>query len=358
MAGRDGEGAVTVVDESALSFAEKMIELLDRTNTTATYKFAVLLGLIDVCQERFTRNGFAPESITTRQLADAVIAIYWNQVRPFHGASLRQIYNPKGQTIPDHIRDARGADAAPLGTFRVERADDYARLARRVEGTLIDMPLPKLQRLGRHNEVRFIYATDPTRSDNLIRFVPGAGDHLVRLSGLLRPVIRRRWTLMVSDINGLAGDEAALDSALERHLFGGPRQDLTPVRERLRELQDGRCFYCAGSLSNAQVDHFIPWARVPLDAIENLVLADARCNNNKSSSLAATDHVGAWAARLHRRADDLAAIASDLAWESAPARALGLARSIYLPITADAQLWTPLDRFERPDKARLHELLG
>lgn len=97
---------------------------------------------------------------------------------------------------------------------------------------------------------------------------------------------------------------------------------------------------------------------MPLDAIENLVLADGRCNGDKGDSLAATDHVVAWAARLQAPGPDLAAIAAELGWESSADRALGPARSIYLPITPDALLWTAIDVFVAPDKPRLRAALG
>ena len=35
----------------AIGFAEKVLELLDESRYTATYKYAVLLALIDLCLE-------------------------------------------------------------------------------------------------------------------------------------------------------------------------------------------------------------------------------------------------------------------------------------------------------------------
>jgi hypothetical protein len=34
------------------------------------------------------------------------------------------------------------------------------------------------------------------------------------------------------------------------------------------------------------VDHFVPWSRYPDDTLDNVVVADNRCNGFKSSSLA------------------------------------------------------------------------
>jgi 5-methylcytosine-specific restriction endonuclease McrA len=47
-----------------------------------------------------------------------------------------------------------------------------------------------------------------------------------------------------------------------------------------------------------EVDHFIPWARYPDDAVENLVAADGRCNSAKRDFLASGGHLGWWMERL------------------------------------------------------------
>ena len=53
----------------------------------------------------------------------------------------------------------------------------------------------------------------------------------------------------------------------------------------LRELQDNRRFYCERRIDGqVEVDHFIPWARHPDNGIENLVVADQRCNGKSVTS--------------------------------------------------------------------------
>src|SRR5437879_1941069 len=88
---------------------------------------------------------------------------------------------------------------------------------------------------------------------------------------------------------------------LERFLFGAERVPLERVRGPIIELQEGRCFYCAERLASRagqtpDVDHFIPWSRYPDDGLENLVVAHARCNAQKSDFLAAAAHVDHWRA--------------------------------------------------------------
>jgi hypothetical protein len=47
-------------------------------------------------------------------------------------------------------------------------------------------------------------------------------------------------------------------------------------------------------------DHFVAWARYPVDLGHDFVLADSRCNNRKRDRLPACDHLAAWAERNAR----------------------------------------------------------
>lgn len=51
------------------------------------------------------------------------------------------------------------------------------------------------------------------------------------------------------------------------------------VRPVLMDLQRGQCFYCGETASREgdHVDHFIPWAKYPINLGHNFVLADQRC---------------------------------------------------------------------------------
>ena len=49
--------------------------------------------------------------------------------------------------------------------------------------------------------------------------------------------------------------------------------------------------------ANTHVDHFIPWARYPVDLGHNFVLADDRCNGKKRDRLPACEHLEVWTHR-------------------------------------------------------------
>ena len=86
---------------------------------------------------------------------------------------------------------------------------------------------------------------------------------------------------------------------LHEFMFGSERNNLAVVRPVLLDLQHGLCFYCNRGITGdtAHVDHFVAWARYPVDLAHNFVLADARCNNQKRDRLPACEHLEAWTKR-------------------------------------------------------------
>ena len=356
-----------------IAFGERLLALLDQGSFVATYKYAVLLGLMDLCIEKADRHGVAPDSVTTRQLAQKVLELYWPQTEVFRGRTLKQNSGRQARIVSDIMtfREALPDPSVPLQRARLEDPARFDRLLREVEWMLILMPLPRLQAVGGHAEpliyeigwdlsiernrrmVREQQRTGSGSFDNQIRFLPSVGEHLVRLNGLLRPLIHRAWTAMVAQLNDL--DEARL----ERFLFGVDRIQLAAVRPGLIDLQHGQCFYCPSRvLRDAEVDHFIPWARYPDNGIENLVVADKRCNAAKRDFLAATTHVGNWRRRNESHSDSLAEVARAAEWETHPADTLSVARSLYLRLPTATQLWVGGVDFAHADLTKLHEILG
>ncbi len=355
-----------------VKLAEKILTLLDSAAVTATYKYAVLLALIDLCCEGTDRLGEPPQALTTRQLAEKVLQIYWPHTRPYEqGAVLRQNFSRRGsqaELIRDirRFRDRWAPDPTrPLEPSRRHAPGKYEDLVRRIEQKLIEMPLARLQWVGKQ-EHRFLYDIAWSRGntegkpgrallrevrayqrgedsafDNSIRLMPDVAHGLVRLNTLLRPVIQGRWVLAVASINGMR------ESHLASFLFAPDRKNTGPLRAPLRELQHGECFYCHRRVSaTAEVDHFIPWSRLPDNGIENLVLAHRQCNQAKRDHLAATRHLTRWRERLAVHEPQLTAIAEDIAWETEPDRSLGLARTAYLNLPPEFLLWEEKDRFE------------
>lgn len=360
---------------SELALAERLLALLDRGAFTSTYKYAVVLALLDLCLEGADENSAPPTVLTTRQAAEKVIELYWPQARPFAGEVLRQ--NRGGQAeiltkIADFQRTlGRGASSwSAARRFSPDLARDLVDL---VEWKLIQMPLPKLQRVG--GEVRPVLYTirweDAVRRgpvaayqkqlrlggpsgefDNRLHLLPGVGETLLRLSGVLRPLLHREWAHAVAQINSLP------ESRLHAFMFEPERRAVAHLAGPLREIQDGRCFYCAAPVgANPQVDHVIPFARHPDHALSNLVLTDGRCNGNKRDHLPAVAHLARLRARNRRGAADLAAIAARHPEGFGAESSWNVAGAIYGRLPAGLEMWAGYkDRFEAFDPAAWREV--
>jgi hypothetical protein len=245
-----------------VGFAERVLALLDQGAFVATYKYAVLLALMDLCLEGTRRDGTAPDCITTRQLAEKVVELYWPQTGEFRGRTLRQNSGRQARILTDicRFRAALADPSVPIDRARRSAPATFEQLVRQVEWTLILMPLPRLQVVGGETERllyqigwdievgqnrRLVTEYQESRSsgfDNRILLYPSVGDHLVALNGLLRPLIHRAWCAMVAELNDLH------ESRLESFLFGVDRAALAAVRPELLELQHGQCFYCRSRL--------------------------------------------------------------------------------------------------------------
>jgi len=360
----------------AIGFAEKVLELLDEGRYTATYKYAVLLALIDLCLEGTQASGAPPAMVTTRQVAEKIIEIYWPHTVLFAGRVealvLRQNAGGQAEILSAILQfRSRHAMDASVPRWEARRAAPaaYARLVRTVEWKLIQMPLPRLQMMGQsldpfiyeihwdvnvqRRAVELSWGGAGGDFDNRILLRPRVGDYLLQLNGLLRPLIQRRWAAMVAQLNRLE------DSRLEAFLFGADRIQTARVRAGVWEIQGSRCFYCdarLGDPTRGHVDHFVPWSRYPDNSLDNLVVTDVACNGFKSSSLAAADHVARWARRFVDGSSEdrqFADLARQTGWDRQPDRSAGVARGIYLRLPLDARLWLRRHEFVAPDAAKL-----
>ncbi len=342
----------------SIDVVSHVIDLLKYGRRTSTYKHAVLMGLMDVCLEHTDARGEPPTTVTTRQLAEKVLELYWRQVAPWGDQRLRQNAS-KTATILQQVEALRQVASGTTGVgagprrVRLVLPDVYEQAVRDIEWTLIRYPLPKLQRVG-GQDTGWLYAIGWDDGDNLVRKAqvtayqrgrastfdnrihlrPHAAMAFVRLHSLLRPFIEEQWTRDVAGLNRLEQHK------LHDFLFGASRRNLAPVRRPLLDLQSGACFYCKGPVrEGGEVDHFIPWSRHAHDGLHNLVVAHKGCNGAKSDFLAAVPHLERWRERNDQRGAALEQIGDHLAWETGGPGTLGAARAVYLTLPEDARLW-------------------
>lgn len=360
-------GSAPPLDDELSSFGERLLAVIDEGRRTATYKLALLLALIDLCAENPTASG-APDRLATRSVARRVAELYWPQVKPYQKGDqlilLRQISNRQA-TILDALRALHARHGASV-SFRMAEVMDptgFEAMIDAVELTMARYPILRLQTVDGSPQP-FLYDVSwndrvplaQLRQDGWVRFRPGTSAKLVRLAPLVRPLVQLHWTRMVASFNGVAADEVDLHD----HLFGMDRKAFPgSVRTGLADLQRGACFYCRLPLqARSDVDHFIPWAKYPNNAVENLVLAHPGCNGHKSNRIAAAPLLDRWCARLRDQHPLLLALADAARWEHSLARSLGLVRTVYGNLRSGDPLWAGPGIIEHAEPDEIAYLLA
>ena len=280
--------------DEQVRFLVQVQRLLDEGQFVASYKFALLLALADLSIEHGDDSG-APLVVSTDAIAERFIRYYWRQAVPYPAASdTRVLQQNTGRqaSVLNLVRRAHATLGDSLAAA-VGSGPAWKRLVRDVAEVVRVMPLWKLQTVGRER-LDFLYANKGT--GNTITLRPGVAFCFRKFHPLISDLVRGAWGRYVRQQNLEVLGEAA---ELNEFLFGSERAALAVVRPVLLDIQQGRCFYCRAALKPAgtHVDHFIAWARYPVDLGHNFVLADSRCNNQKRDRLPASDHLAAWAER-------------------------------------------------------------
>ena len=123
---------------------------------------------------------------------------------------------------------------------------------------------------------------------------------LRQFSEIIEELCQKRW---IDFIRLNKQNLVVLDGLpdLDEFMFAPSRSQLGQVANFLIDLQECQCFYCGKSLKNNKyaVDHFIPWSLYPADTGHNFVLADDKCNSQKSNYLASEEFLNQWLERNH-----------------------------------------------------------
>ncbi|MGO4341444.1 HNH endonuclease [Phycicoccus sp. Soil748] len=332
----------------ALELGQRIVAILETGRRTATYKFALLMSLVDYCVENLPAED-VPLSVPLEELGERVIALYWRQVLPLAGiGELKQSSQPRVRILAavSRLREsAYQARTTSLDVARERVPNDYRRAVTNVVLTLVRQPLARLQHLpGREPGQTFLYddswmgeGVNQSKIDRhgaVVTLYPGVATNLARLSGLLRPTLELLWVEDVVRLNASLRNER-IDVA--SHLFGQERVGLARVRAAYFDEFGASCFYCGAKLDGASpIDHLLPWSRVGLDGLANLVPACRPCNSSKSSALPVHRHV---TRALDRDIAQLARIGAEIGWPVQRERTVGAARGLYLSAPQGTPLW-------------------
>jgi len=290
--------------EQQINFLQKIQRLLEEGKFTSTYKFALLLSLVDLAVEKGDDTGEALE-ISVRDISEKMIWIYWKQAIPFPASesveSILYQNNDRQAAIVNAISSARNHSRGSLARAMAD-SDTSRTLITKVSATVKEMPLWKLQKIN--NELDdFLYEQAYTGS--IITLRPGVTHNLRKFHGQIHNMVRGAWVRWVRKAKK---NQSILGQSvdLEDFLFGTERFSLSQYVPVLEELQSGKCFYCGGRLAHSpEVDHFIPWIRYPVDLGHNFVLSHGSCNNSKRDFLADIPHLEQWVDRNCDHSDTL-----------------------------------------------------
>ncbi|MDL9947202.1 HNH endonuclease domain-containing protein [Gordonia sp. ABSL11-1] len=331
-----------------LTLGQKLVAVLESGRRTATYKLAVLMALLDLAVESVPDDANDVVDINLDDLTTRVIELYWRQMRPLDGHRLRQSSDGRGVIFDAvaHLRSSvTGAHRTPSVDLVVAQGSPECIAAHAtVKQALVRYPLKLLQNLttGADNE-RFLYddswmGTGSKRviaeHGNALTLFPGVCVTLARLAPLLKPAFQLAW---VDDVRRM--NRSVLDDGpdLAHHLFGADRISLQRAGDALTQEFGASCFYCDASVRAARhVDHLLPWSRVGIDGLTNLVLACAGCNSSKSDLLPAPEHVGRALARGRTVLDQLAV---EINWPSQYDRVVSAGRGLYTTQPMSTPVW-------------------
>ena len=280
--------------QQQLDFIAYIQRMLVEGDFSATYKYALLHAIADVCIEQPLQSEQVELKIDLATLTDKLIVLYWHHAVPFapdksgENALLKQNSGTQSKVI-SLLYECQQKNITHLQ--QLKQSKYYKTTHREVLNTLKKQPLWRLQKLSKQ-DVCFLYPH--TNSNEYITLNAGIASCFRRFYDLVTYLAKSGWLQKIQSITynkNLIG----LSSELHDFLFGFDRNALTKAKPVLVELQSNNCFYCQKPMKNdVEVDHFIPFARYANDLGHNFVAAHRTCNNNKRDFLAAQQHRERW----------------------------------------------------------------
>ncbi|MFW1960523.1 HNH endonuclease [Acinetobacter johnsonii] len=286
------------VPQEQLKFLKHIQQILQSGTFTSTYKFALLMSITRLAIEQGQDTGAALR-LDYLDIAEKFIDLYWKQSLPFQFSQYEpftiQQSTGKQAKIINEIQKAQ----QQYQTIAAARRDSvfWLKLRKSVASTVKQMPVVYLQNLNGQT-FEFLYRLHESKKS--LQLLPKVMYCLRQFSEIIEELCQKRW---IDFVRLNKQNLVVLDGLpnLDEFMFAPSRSQLGQVANFLIDLQKCQCFYCGKSLKNNKyaVDHFIPWSLYPTDTGHNFVLADEKCNSQKSNSLASQQFLQQWQERNH-----------------------------------------------------------
>lgn len=280
--------------EKQVDFITYLQRIFIEGDFVATYKFALLHSIADLCVEKQDiSEKYVGYFISIDQLVEKFIELYWQHALPYsetNASPFLLLQNTGNQSaLIRHLAELRNNGFNSITEAKL--SSSWKLLKSDTKRVLINGPLWRLQILS-GSLVDFLYPH--ILKNNGIFLNEGIGFCFRKFHDLIISMVRGHWINKIREYPAnrkVLGDKANLAD----FLFGTNRQNLSKAQSLFYDLQQGVCFYCQKPLKEkGEVDHFIPWARYPNDLGHNFVLAHHKCNNNKRAYLPALAHRERW----------------------------------------------------------------
>ena len=230
-----------------IRFIANVERILAEGSFVATYKYALLVALVELAIERGDDSN-RELALPIHDIADKFAELYWRQAAPYEadgvsgpGLVLHQNQGKQASAISRLVKLRNEMQGSRSTLAQARRSADWSPLVAQMRSLLKTMPLWRLQRVG-HEDIRFLYEPGPGKGS--ITLLPGVACHLRERAPLIRRLAETEWLRFVLS---LKQNQPVLGRAvgLSEFLFGSSRAALSlKVSKPLRELQHGRCFYC------------------------------------------------------------------------------------------------------------------
>jgi hypothetical protein len=331
-----------------LNFLRDIQWLLESSSYNSTYKFALLMSLVNLSIESGIGDN-SSHTISYRQLAEQFMYLYWRQTIPFsaqdqHTILKQGINSGKDAVIQQILKLQQLTKTKSLNGARTSEPKTWKSTLSKLARIVKDKPARHLQSAENNNNREFMYFYDDKSNELVLK--PGVAYCLSRFSKIINKLCQQYWSDFVrknSHNQGYFSD----DIDLKQFLFQQPRLYLGKLQDVLIDAQHGQCFYCHKPLkedakNRTEVDHFIPWSKYPIDTVHNFVLADHSCNNKKRDYLAEEKFYEQWLIRNQRYGQTIEAESQSLGFISNCQRSETVSQWAYqLAVEYEDLVWSP-----------------
>lgn len=348
-----------------LNFLRDIQWLLESSSYNSTYKFALLMSLVNLSIESGIGDN-SPHTISYRQLAEQFMHLYWRQTNPFSAQDQHSILKQgtnsgKDAVIEQILKLQQLTKTKNLNGARSSDPKNWKSTLSKVANIVKDKPARHLQSAENNNNREFVYVYDAKSNELVLK--PGIAYCLSRFSKIINKLCQQYWSDFVrknSHNQGYFSD----DIDLKQFLFQQPRLYLGKLQEVLIDAQHGQCFYCHKPLkedakNRTEVDHFIPWSKYSIDTVHNFVLADHSCNNKKRDYLAEEKFYKQWLARNKIYGKTIEAESKTLGFINNQQRSETISQWAYqLAVEYEDLVWSPDEGLRIIEPSLLRNLRG